>query len=167
MPIPLHRPIARRRLLIALGAGVLASPFDTLAQQPDKVRRIGFLATRSRSTPSNPDVAYDTFVSGMHELGYVEGTNIIIEWRFADGKYERLPALAVELVRMKPEVIATHSTAATHVLQRATSTIPIVTAAVGDPITSGFAASLAHPGGDRARFCRNETGTRRCRHHSG
>ena len=148
MPLPIHRPIARRRLLIALAAGALAAPLSSLAQQQGKVRRIGFLAVRSRSTPSNPDAYYDVFTQAMRELGYVEQKNLVIEWRFADGKYERFPSLAAELVRMKPDVIVTHSTPATQALQRATSTIPIVAAAFGDPVASGFAASLARPGGN-------------------
>ena len=79
MPPPMHRPIARRRLLIALGAGALALPLAPLAQQQGKVRRIGFLAVRSKSTPSNPDVYYDAFVNGMRDLGYVEGRNFLME----------------------------------------------------------------------------------------
>jgi putative ABC transport system substrate-binding protein len=134
----------RRQLLVAAGA-LLALPLAK-AQQPEKVRRIGFLAARSRSTPSNPDVYYDAFMQGMRELGYVEGKNLVVEWRFADGKYERLPTLAAELVKMNVELIATNSTPATEALQRATSTIPIVAIAVGDPLASGFAASLARPG---------------------
>ena len=70
--------ISRRELLLALGAGTLAAPFQSLAQQEGKVRRIGFLASRSRSTASNPDVYYDAFVQGMRELGYVEGKNLLI-----------------------------------------------------------------------------------------
>ena len=84
----------------------------------------------------------------MRELGYVEGKNLVIEWRFADGKYERLSGLAVELVRMKVEVIVTHGTPATQAAQKATSTIPIVTAALIDPVGGGYAASLARPGGN-------------------
>ena len=148
MPLPIHRPIARRRLLIALGAGALAASFSTLAQQPGKVWRIGFLEPRSRPTPSNPDVFCEAFTQGMRELGYVEGKNLLIEWHFADGKYERFPGMAAELVRMKVDVIVTQGTPATEAAQRATRTIPIVTVAVGDPIRSGFAASLAHPGGN-------------------
>ena len=139
--------ITRRRVVIALGAGALA-PLASFAQQQDKVRRIGFLGARSRSTPSNPDVYYDAFTRGMRELGYIEGKNLVIEWRFADGKYERLPGLAAELVQMKVEVIMTHSTPATQALQRATSAIPIVFVAVSDPIGSGIAVSLARPGGN-------------------
>jgi len=147
VPIPIRRPIARRRLLIALGAGVLAAPLASFSQQPGNVRRIGFLAVRSRPTPSNPDY-YDAFVRGMRELGYVEGKNLVIEWRYADGKYERLPGLAAELVGLRVEVIATHSTPATQALQRATSSIPIVSAALGDPVSSGFATSLGRPRGN-------------------
>ena len=139
--------ITRRLVVIALGAGALA-PLASFAQQQDKVRRIGFLGARSRSTQSNPDVYYDAFTRGMRELGYIEGKNLVIEWRFADGKYERLPGLAAELVQMKVEVIMTHSTPATQALQRATSAIPIVFVAVSDPIGSGIAVSLARPGGN-------------------
>jgi putative tryptophan/tyrosine transport system substrate-binding protein len=130
--------------LLALGT----SPFAAFAQQAGKVWRIGFLAARSRSTPSNPDVYYDAFVQGMRELGYIEGKNIVIEWRFADQKYERLPELAAELVRLNPEVIVTHATPATKALQRATTIIPIVFAAIGNPQGSGIVASLARPGGN-------------------
>ena len=138
--------IARRKLLVGLGLSILSPAFPLLAQQP-KVRRIGFLAVRSRSTPSNPEPYYDAFVQGMRELGYVEGKNVVIEWRFADGKYERLPGLAAELVQMKVEVIVTQGPG-TQASQRATSTIPIVFAPVNDPVGSGVVASLARPGGN-------------------
>ena len=88
----------------------------------------------------------------MRDLGYVEGKNLAIEWRFAEGSYERLPGLAADLVRMKVEVIVTHGTEGTRAAQRASSTIPVVTAAVGDPVASGFAASLARPGGNVTGF---------------
>jgi putative ABC transport system substrate-binding protein len=139
--------IDRRNVLI-LGLGALAAPLASLGQQQGKVRRIGFLAVRSRPTPSNPEVYYDAFVQGMRDLGYVEGKNLVIEWRFADGKFERLPGLASELVLMKLEVIVTHTTPSTEALQRATSTIPIVMTSIADPVSSGFAASLARPGGN-------------------
>jgi putative ABC transport system substrate-binding protein len=129
------------------GAGY--APFCKAGNKP---RHIGFLGVRSRSTPSNPDVYYDAFVQAMHELGYVEGRDLVIEWRFADSNYQRLPMLAIELVQMNVEVIATHSTTATKAAQRATSTIPIVTASTGDPLYEGFAASLAHPGGNITGF---------------
>lgn len=137
----------RRNLLIALGAG-LAVPFSPFAQQQDKVRRIGFLAGHSRSTTSSPNIYYDAFLQGMRELGYVEGRNLAIEWRFADGKFDRLPALAAELVQLAPEVILTHGTPGTIAAQRATRTIPIVFATMGDPVRAGVTASLARPGGN-------------------
>jgi putative ABC transport system substrate-binding protein len=142
----------RRRILLLTAGVFLTAPTFGIAQQDTKVRRIGFLGARSRSTPSNPDVYYDAFLQGLRELGYVEGKNLVIEWRFADGHYERLPGLAAELVRMKVELIATHSTPATEALQCATSTVPIVMAALNDPVGSGFAASLARPGGNITGF---------------
>jgi putative ABC transport system substrate-binding protein len=141
------RVITRRKCLVGFGLGALAAAFPSFAQQ-GKVHRIGFLAVRSRSTPSNPDVIFDEFVQAMRELGYIEGKNLIIEWRFADGKYERLPGLAAELVQLKPDLIVSHTTPGTRELQRATSTIPIVMTAIIDPVGSGFAASLARPGGN-------------------
>jgi len=140
--------ITRRRLLTAVSLGILAAPRLSVAQAQDKVHRIGFLAPLSRSTPSRPDVFYNAFVQGMRELGYVEGKTLVIEWRFADGKFDRLPGLAAELVGMNVEVIVTHSTPAARALQRATSTIPIVFAVLMDPVGGGFAASLARPGGN-------------------
>ena len=131
---------------MALGAGALA-PFASFAQAPVNVRRIGFLGLRSRSTASNPDEYYDAFVQGMRELGHVEGKNLLIEWRFADGKYERLPGLAAELVQTNVEVLVTHS-AGTQAAKRATGTIPIVFAVLNDPVGSGVVASLARPGGN-------------------
>ena len=139
--------LTRRKLLVGLGLGVLSPAFPALAQQ-GKVARIGFLAARSRSTASNPDPYYDAFVQGMRDLGYVEGKNLVIEWRFADGKFERLPDLAAELVRLNVEVIVSHTTPGTQALQRATNSTPIVMTSIGDPVGSGFAASLARPGGN-------------------
>jgi putative ABC transport system substrate-binding protein len=132
---------------MTLAASALASPFQTYSQQQN-VRRIGFLAGRSRSTPATPDSYYDAFVDQMGKLGYVEGKNLLIEWRFADGRYERLPQLAAELAKSNVEVVVTHSSQGTQAAQRATSTIPIVMTAVGDPIGSGFAKSLKRTGGN-------------------
>ena len=138
---------SRRELLIALGAGAIAAPLESFAQQP-AVRRIGFLAARSRSSSSKPDVYYDAFVQGMRDLGYVEGKNLVIEWRFAEGRLERLPELAAELVRMKVEVIVTHGNQNTRAAQKATSTVPIVIAAMADPVAAGFVSRMARPGGN-------------------
>jgi putative ABC transport system substrate-binding protein len=115
------------------------------AQQPPKLPRIGFLIASSRSAIA-PRMGL--FQQGLRELGYVEGKNIIIERRHADGNSDQLPALAVELVRLKVDVIVTSGPTATRPAKEATSTIPIVMTFDDDPIGSGFVASLAHPGGN-------------------
>ncbi len=127
-----------------LGAGVLAVPRRSLAQQQSKV---GFLYHGSRQSSLDTG-RYNAFVQGMRELGYVEGTNVIIEARFADGKFERLPALATELVRLKVDVIVATGTPTYRALQHATTTIPVVITVTVDPVSDGFAASLARPGGN-------------------
>ncbi|MBI3370735.1 MAG: ABC transporter substrate-binding protein [Betaproteobacteria bacterium] len=137
----------RRKLVIALGAGALAAPLGSFAQQQGKVWRVGFLSYR-RVEISDSDFAYGPFRQGMRELGYVEGKNLVIEWRSAEGKTERLPALAAELVRMKVDLIVAAGTPAVAVAQKATTTIPIVMASILDPVGSGFVASLARPGGN-------------------
>jgi len=137
----------RRRFLIALGAGVLAVPRGSLAQQQSKVARIGFFYYGSRQSSLDTG-RYNAFVQGMGELGYVEGTNFIIEARFGDGKAERLPALAAELVRLKVDVIVATGTPVYRALQHATTTIPVVSTVTTDPVGDGFAASMARPGGN-------------------
>jgi putative ABC transport system substrate-binding protein len=134
-----------RRTFIGTLAGVLsAAPLASFAQQPARVWRIGFLVASSRQT--GDDGRYDAFLQGMRGLGYVEGKNLAIEWRFADGNYERLPALAAELVRLKVDLIVAVPSPAIRAAQQATTTIPIVFPSTGDPVGSGFAASLARPG---------------------
>jgi putative ABC transport system substrate-binding protein len=137
----------RRKLLIMLVAGAIVAPFDAFPQQQGKVWRVGFLSSRSRPASLVSD-EMGAFLPGMRELGYVEGKNLMIEWRFAEGKYERLSSLAAELVQMKVDVIVTSGTPATSPTQKATTTIPIVMVNVGDPVTRGFVKSLAHPGGN-------------------
>ncbi|MGH9578334.1 MAG: ABC transporter substrate-binding protein, partial [Terriglobales bacterium] len=136
----------RRSLLAVLGLATLSAALPSVAQQPVKVWRIGFLAVRSRPSASNPDV-YDEFPRGMRELGYVEGKNFVIEWRYADGKNERLPGLAAELVRLKVDVLVAPANYAAHAARQATTTIPIVTF-MADPVGEGLVASLARPGGN-------------------
>ena len=137
----------RRRLLIAIGSSFVSAALPSYAQQ-ENVARVGVLVLRSRSTPSNPEPFYDAFTQAMRELGYVEGKNLVIEARFADGKSERLPGLAAELISLKPALIVTHAMNATEALRRATSTIPIVVSPMTDPVGRGLAASLARPGGN-------------------
>lgn len=140
---------ARRRQVLAI-AGMALGPSAALGQAPTRGRpwRIGYLALRARPTAANPDLYYDAFVQGLRERGYVEGKNIVIEWRFAGGKFEVLPALAAELASLNADVLVTHSTPAAQALQRATRTTPIVFTAVGNPVESGLAASLSRPGGN-------------------
>jgi putative ABC transport system substrate-binding protein len=133
----------RRQLLSFLGAGALAAPLGCLAQ--GKVWRVGFLALR-HVDPVDTDYYYGPFRQGMRELGYVEGRNLTIEWRSAEGKSERLPGLAADLVQRKVDVIVTAGTPATGAAQKATATIPIVIVNANDPVGSGFAKSLSRPG---------------------
>lgn len=132
----------RRKFLLATGA-LLAARLAH-AQQPEKVT-LGFLSVNSRAAMSARTKA---FQQGLRELGYVEGKNIFVEYRYADAKADRLPALAAELVRMNVHVIVTEGTTATRFAKEATSTIPIVMAQDPDPVGTGFVASLARPGGN-------------------
>ena len=114
------------------------------AQQPKKVPRIGYLTTRS-----GPEAGEKAFLQGLHYLGYIEGQTIAIEWRFAQGKFDRLPDLASELVRLKVDVIVTSGGYGTvQAVQKATTTIPIVMTNVNDAVGLGLVASLARPGGN-------------------
>jgi putative ABC transport system substrate-binding protein len=139
--------ITRRKFLIVAGTTVLSRPFASIAQQPSKVWRVGFLSLRSRPASLAPDT-FLAFSNGMRELGYVEGKNLVIEWRLADNKYERLSDLAAELVRLKVDAIVAAGSAATSAAQKATTTIPIVFGGTNDPVGSGFVKSLARPGGN-------------------
>jgi putative ABC transport system substrate-binding protein len=125
---------------------LLILPTDFLrAQQPKKVPRIGYLAAASASANA---ARIEAFRQGLHEPGYVEGKNIVIEWRFAEGKLDRLPSLANELVNLKVDVIVSGGPAVTRAAKEATSTIPIVMSYDDDPVGNGFVASLARPGGN-------------------
>jgi len=136
--------MTRRQLLIALGTGALAAPFASRAQQ-QKVYRVGFLGNSTAALEAN---LVAPFREGLRDLGYVEGRNIVIEYRWAEGKYERFPELIAELVARKVDVIVTAGTPAALAVQRATATIPLVMVAVGDPVGTGLVASLARPGGN-------------------
>ena len=136
----------RRESIIAVVAlGAAAGPIASFAQQQSKVWRVGFLSPVSASSSSQNT---DAFLKGMQELGYVEGKNLVIEWRFADGEFERLPGLAADLVQLKMDVIVAAASPAIGAAQKTTTTIPIVMATTGDPVGSGFVKSLARPGGN-------------------
>jgi putative ABC transport system substrate-binding protein len=136
---------ARRRFLIAAVTAVLATPLASLAQQKGKIWRIGVLETIS---PALNAANFDAFRQGLRELGYVEGQNVVIEYRSADGRQERFPDLATELVRLKVDLIVTRGAPASLAAKNSTRTIPVVIAATADPVGSGIVASLARPGGN-------------------
>src|SRR4051812_21323498 len=135
----------RRKLLIALGAGALSAPLASFAQQKGKVWRIGFLGS---ATASGYARRVDALRAGLRDLGHVEGKDFVIEYRWAEDKYDRLPELAAELVRLEVDIIVTHGTPAILAAKRATTTIPIIMAISGDPVATGFVASRARPGGN-------------------
>jgi putative ABC transport system substrate-binding protein len=108
---------------------------------------VGYLAAQRRDATAE-SVFIQPFLQGMRKLGYIEGKNVLYEWRFADGRYERLPSLATELVRLKVDVILAVATPPARAAQQATKTIPIVMVSVANPIETGLVASLAHPGGN-------------------
>ena len=145
------KPISDFRLLISgLCALLLAPSLPVRAQQPKSVPRIGYLsrdlhpADSRAPSPRN----LDAFRQGLRELGYIEGTNIIIEYRYSDGRNERMPALAEELVRLKVDIIVADSYLAARDAKKVSTTTPIVTTSGADPIATGLAASLARPGGN-------------------
>ena len=130
---------------LALSTMLYALCLPVEAQQAEKVPRIGYL---SGSPPSAVAQLNEAFRQGLRELGYMEGKNIIIEWRSGEGKRDRLPALAAELVRLKVDLIVTAGPLVTRAAKEATSTIPIVMAQDPDPVGNGFVASLVRPGGN-------------------
>ena len=137
----------RRKFLMTLCVGVLAGPCVSVAQQPGKIWRIGFFSSLSRQALQESGRS-DAFLQGMRELGFVEGKNLVIEWRSPEGKPERLPGLAAELVQLKVDVVVTAGMQPTSTLQKATTAIPIVMVNVSDPVAMGFVKTLAHPGGN-------------------
>ncbi len=137
--------MSKKIVVFVLAALILASVYLAEAQQPKKVPRIGFL---SATSPAALSARVEAFRQGLRELGYVEGKNIVIEYRYAEGKLDRLSELAAELVRLKVDVIVTGGPQATRPAKEATATIPIVMGFDNDPVGSGFVASLARPGGN-------------------
>jgi ABC-type uncharacterized transport system substrate-binding protein len=135
----------KRREFITLLGGAAAWPLAARAQQSTRVYRIGFVSMLSAdSLPQR----LEAFRAGLREFGYQEGRNIVIEYRWANGQYERLPALFAEMVRLNVDAIVTHGTPAALAAKQVTNTIPIVMAAIADAEASGVVASLARPGGN-------------------
>ena len=135
----------RRAFLGTLAVGLLITPSTVRAQPAGKVRRIGYLS--SGSSTANPQFV-EAFRQGLRELGWVEGQNIVIEYRYAEARFDRLPELAAELVRLDVELIVATPTPAAVAARNATRTIPIVMRGVGNPVELGLVASLARPGGN-------------------
>ena len=141
--------ITRRKVIIAFGAGALA-PFTSYAEpQPGKISRIGFLASESPAVSAS---RVEALRAGLRGLGYVEGKNIVIEFRWADGNYARLPDLVAELVRLKVDVLVTDGTKASTAANHVATTVPIVAGSFGDPVASGIVTNLARPGGNITGF---------------
>jgi putative ABC transport system substrate-binding protein len=140
-----EKKMKRKITVLALSAMLFALCVPAHAQQPKKVSRIGYL---TGSFLASQSYRHEAFRQGLRELGYVEGKNIVIEWRAADGNRDRQRALAAELVRLKVDVIVASSGGDTRAAKEATATIPIVMTQSDDPVASGFVASLARPGGN-------------------
>jgi ABC-type uncharacterized transport system substrate-binding protein len=130
-------------IIVTLALGLLSAPLTADAQTPAKIPRIGIIGDWPEDSPN-----WGVFRQGLRELGYVEGQNIAIEWRFTGGKLDRLADTATELVRLKMDIIVTIGTPATRAAMQATTTIPIIMVSVGDPLRAGLVASLARPGGN-------------------
>jgi putative tryptophan/tyrosine transport system substrate-binding protein len=136
--------VDRRAFIGTLAGGLLAAPLAAEAQQADKMARIGWLAVNLAAFPH----VREAFLQGLRDLGHVEGRNVVIEYRSAEGKSERLPALAAELVALKVDVIVAPSTPEALAAKQATRTLPIVFAVAADPVASGLVTGLAQPGGN-------------------
>jgi len=137
----------RREFIKLVGGAAAAWPLSVNAQPSAKIPRIGLMVTGSLQSPE-ARVQLDAFRQGLRQLGYTEGRNIAIEYRGADGRIERFPNLAAELVRLEVDLIFAANTRAALAARQATSTIPIVSAVMGDPVEDGLVASLAQPGGN-------------------
>ena len=135
----------RRDFITLIGGAAAAWPLTARAQQPAKLRTIGFLY---QSTPSAESARAAAFLQQLHKLGWIEGSTIAIEYRSAAGRPERMAEIAAEFVQLKVDVIVTSGTATVIALKRATTAIPIVFGAAGDPVDTGLVASLARPGGN-------------------
>jgi len=135
--------VTTRRTFITLLGGAAAWPLVARAQQPERMRRVGVLSGYERHLPE-----FEAFRKQLQELGYVEGRNLVIDWRYAGKGTFQLPTLAKELVDLQPDALVSITTPATTAMKAAAGSIPVVFANVGDPVATGFVGSLAHPGGN-------------------
>jgi putative tryptophan/tyrosine transport system substrate-binding protein len=139
-----------RRAVIRFGLVAMLSSlsFPAEAQQPPNIPRIGYLAQRNTPTPTSPDPAADAFREGLRDLGYIEGKNIFIEYRYAQGLEDRLQTLVAELVELKVDILVCPAFSGILAAKQATKTIPIVMVITDDPVATGLVNSLARPGGN-------------------
>ena len=149
---PGDRVISRRAVFRGILLALLAAPLAAGAQPGATVYRIGFLGNIPPTKDPASQRFFSTFVQGLREAGWVEGRNTTIEWRYADGRIERFPDLAAELVRLKVDVIVSSALPAAQAAKQATTTIPIVAIGMSDPVGQGLIASLARPGGNITGF---------------
>jgi len=137
-----------RKFFWLITAILLALLHRAEAQQPGKIPRIGYLSRRGEPTSTNPDPNANAFRTGLRDLGYVEGKNILIDFRYAEGRAERFPSMIAELLQLKVDILVSGTSQAIRVAKEATQTIPIVMAITGDPVSDGLVSSLARPGGN-------------------
>jgi ABC-type uncharacterized transport system substrate-binding protein len=137
--------VKRREFITLLGGAAAGWPLAARAQQPDKIPRVGFLGNSTAALEAN---LVGPFREGLRDLGYQDGRNIVIEYRWAEGKYDRFPTLIAELLAAKVDVIVTAGTPASLAVKKATSSVPLVMIAVGEPVATGLVTSLARPGGN-------------------
>jgi len=137
--------VERRAFLGIVTGGLLAAPLVVEAQQAGKVVRLGYLVAANLAI--NPHL-HEAFRQGLRDIGYVEGRNLVIEYRSAEGRFERLPALAAELIALKVDIMLAMNPQAALAAKQATNTLPVVFLGVGDPVTDGLVTSLARPGGN-------------------
>jgi putative ABC transport system substrate-binding protein len=143
--VPSIETAIRLLLAVLLIPGLLGSPAIAEAQSTSRIPRIGFLGSASASGYASQ---IEAFRRGLRDLGYVEGQPLLIEYRWAEGQYERLASLAAELIALKVDVTLTHGTPGTQAAKQATATIPIVVVVAGDAVATGLVQSLSHPGGN-------------------
>ena len=153
----------RKITVVILFAMVFACGISAQAQQPTKVPRIGFVSARADPTATTPDTSADALRQGLRNLGYTEEKNLVIEYRYFEGKADRIPSIVAELLQLKLDVLVSVNTLAIRAFKQATKTIPIVMVINDDPVTTGIVDSLAHPGGNvtgLTRFTRELSGKR-------
>jgi putative ABC transport system substrate-binding protein len=138
----------REITVLTLCAMLFAFSFPARSQQQEKVPRIGFLSNLVSPTPTTPDLVADAFSQGLRDLGYIQGKNIVVEYRYSEGMEDRLPGLAAELLQLKVDVLVSASLRGIRAAKQATKTIPIVIVTTADPVAAGLVDSLARPGGN-------------------